>query len=265
MSKKGTMDKAYIMTQVRLGDLYSSQSYQRPIVKKHVAKIIREFDPIKLDPIKVVRKGNRYYVYDGQHRVAACRTLFGNNYRIPAQVYDDISYQYQAKLFAEQDDVSKKLTVNEKMKALYESGDPYMVRFHDIVTEYGFNCNFEPAGVYKNNNRVGAYKTLYNDVFLRKGEDRLRTILKIVVDAYGVITTCTQKYMIQGLNVFLDTYEGEYRYERLIKALSYDTPVAIKNAGDVFKNLPPQIRYGRAILDKYNYRVVKHLQLPVRL
>lgn len=51
--------------------LCSDSSYQRKIDEKRVQKIVREFKPSLVNLIKVSFRNERYYIFDGQHRVDA--------------------------------------------------------------------------------------------------------------------------------------------------------------------------------------------------
>lgn len=55
--------------QVRLGELNMGLGYQRPVNNRVVNTIVIEYDPRKLDPIKLSYREDKYYVFDGQHRV----------------------------------------------------------------------------------------------------------------------------------------------------------------------------------------------------
>ena len=84
-------------------DLISSQKYQRDIDQKEVAYIVSNFNPHKFGIIKVSFRDGKYYVYDGQHRIAAFKVLNGNQDGfVKCEVHYGLTYEDEAKYFAEQ-------------------------------------------------------------------------------------------------------------------------------------------------------------------
>ena len=59
-------------------DLISNQPYQRDVDQKRVSYIVTNYDPHKFGIIKVSYRDGKYYVYDGQHRIASFKVLNGD-------------------------------------------------------------------------------------------------------------------------------------------------------------------------------------------
>lgn len=264
MKEKG-FEPVYYLTSVKAGDCVSTQEYQRAVKNSHVAEIIDNFDPVKFDPIKVIRRESKNYVFDGQHRLVAAISMFGKDCKVPALVYKVMPYEVEAELFAKQDEGNKKLTTPERLKAFYEAGEAMVVRFHDIVEEYGYDCNWKTPGGFGNTRMIGSYQYLYHNILVMRGEPRLRRVLGILNDAWGKTYQTTQLYLLKGINEFLNVYEGEYDRNKLVRNLRNTTPQAIKDRGDGYKSVSSKKKYARAILDVYNYRAKEQNQLPIRI
>jgi len=75
--EKGNTEMTQIMN-LNTKDLISSQSYQRDVDQKRVSYIVTNYDPHKFGIIKVSFRDGKYYVFDGQHRIAAFKVLNGD-------------------------------------------------------------------------------------------------------------------------------------------------------------------------------------------
>ena len=81
--------------------------YQRHLNANRVKRIAAEFDERIANAPKVSYRDGHYYVFDGQHTIAA-RKLLNNNsdLNIVCKVYSGLTEQQEALLFAQQTGVS---------------------------------------------------------------------------------------------------------------------------------------------------------------
>lgn len=244
-------------------NLTSAQNYQRRIRRPDVNAIKNSFDPYKLDPLKVVERNGKYYVFDGQHRLCALIELFGQDVIVPIVVYKNLPYEKEAELFMTQDEDRRKLTVEERLKARYESGKKDVIEFRDVMEQFGFECDFKKSGgVSGTSNKIGAYGYLWKHIYLKKGVERLRKVLDIATKAYGSYTEATLSELLKGLNCFLDYYDGDYDKQRLISVLKRTSPSVIKNAGKTDGTRTGDAKYAAYIVKEYNSRLT-HGRLSV--
>lgn len=89
--------------------------YQRNLNANRVKRIAAEFDERIANAPKVSYRDGHYYVFDGQHTIAA-RKLLNNNcdLNIVCKVYSGLTEQQEALLFAQQTGVSAPLTAGAK-------------------------------------------------------------------------------------------------------------------------------------------------------
>ena len=97
--------------------------YQRNLNANRVKRIAAEFDERIANAPKVSYRDGHYYVFDGQHTIAA-RKLLNNNcdLNIVCKVYSGLTEQQEALLFAQQTGVSAPLTAGAKMRAKIRGG-----------------------------------------------------------------------------------------------------------------------------------------------
>ena len=102
--------------------LTSGVAYQRVINHKRVQDIVKKFNVHKLGTIKVSFRDGKYHVYDGQHRLMILKII--NNSKecmVPCEVHYGLTYEDEARLFAEQYEGATRVDIIYQMGALVEA------------------------------------------------------------------------------------------------------------------------------------------------
>ena len=109
--------------QIPINNLVSSQEYQRNLSIKHVQKAAANFDLYQINPVKVSRRDNINYVFNGQHTIEIVALVSGSRETpVWCMVYDDLEYQHEADIFANQMKYVKPLLPYEIFMASIEAG-----------------------------------------------------------------------------------------------------------------------------------------------
>ena len=94
--------------QIPIKNLVSNQGYQRALSKAHIAKAAANFDIYQINPVKVSRRDGINYVFDGQHTAEVVALVSGSRETpVWCMIYDDLCYQHEADIFAEQQKYTK--------------------------------------------------------------------------------------------------------------------------------------------------------------
>ena len=102
-------------SQINSKSIISEPSYQRMVDFSRVKKIVSNFNPNLVNPIKVSFRDGKYYVFDGQHTLKAL--VAKNNNRdlmVECKVYYGMTLEDEAKLFAEQNGISRTVESAQK-------------------------------------------------------------------------------------------------------------------------------------------------------
>ena len=93
------------------------ETYQRELSPDRVRRIVKAFDERIANEPKVSYRGGHYYVFDGQHTIAA-RKLRNDNQdlKVRCKVYFGMSDKDEALLFAQQTGASAKLSTGVKIR-----------------------------------------------------------------------------------------------------------------------------------------------------
>ena len=113
-------------------------TYQRTLNEDRVRKIAAEFDERIANEPKVSSRGGCYYVFDGQHTIAARKFLNGGrDLPIRCKVFYGLSERDEALLFAQQTGASANLTAGARFRALVYGGDKEALAFQKVTEAVG--------------------------------------------------------------------------------------------------------------------------------
>lgn len=232
--------------------LTSGLPYQRPVNPKEVDRLIREWDERLLDPVTVSFRDGKFYVVDGQHRIAAMRKMNGGNgVMVNCKVYNGLTYEQEADLCYKLDKAKKRLSLSQSTNALAESGaDAETAEIRRLVESCGFtwalNKRHGKTGeIVSTRALINAYRLLGGDGFSR--------MLSLMWEAWQGDARSLTANLLSGMALFVKTYETEFTDRTFIKRLSQVDPDEINRRGRAdFSTNKASLRYARVILEKYN-------------
>lgn len=245
-------------TTIPAKDIEINRLYQRDTHNAVINKIVRDFDYHLVNPIKVVYRDGKYYAFDAQHTCLALRALFGDSFRVPCFVYDDIpTWCDEAALFEACNTTArgKKVTPAEVWKSRLNRGEP-------AATVIASICKAEGAPLVLNGNGKGiralsAVESIYNTL----GEKLLAEVIRILVGAWNCEQYSLDAQMLKGMAKFVDAYHGQYSRAQLINKLAKTAPVNILRAGRASVG-GGSAKYAREILNVYNSGRMAANRLP---
>ena len=123
--------------QITIKNLVSNQEYQRDLSEIHVKRAVENFDPYQINPVKVSRRDGINYVFNGQHTIEIIATVSGSRETpVWCMIYDDLVYEHEADIFANQQKYVKPLSSYEIFVANIEAGNEEQLIIKGIVESY---------------------------------------------------------------------------------------------------------------------------------
>lgn len=249
----GTMmqGKSYKEIQINSSELLIPRNlYQRSLNNKRVREIAAHFDEYIANEPKVSARDGKYYVFDGQHTIAARKMLNGDrDLPILCKVYSDLTPEDEAILFAQQTGFSAKLYPGAKVRALVFAGDPEAVAFLEATENAGLTLSFNQS---RGSKRIGCVATAFAE-FQSAGDEIYTEALRVIAAAWGGHKDSLRAETIQGVTEFIRLYHGEYDPKRLVSRCHRCDPMHIyrrsKAAGD---SLPTPQKYILEVWNIYN-------------
>ena len=226
-------------------------NYQRKPNYNKIKEIVNNYNPNRMKPLDVSYRGGKYYVYDGQHRLAALRHL-NDNKDLPVQclVHYGMTESDEALLFAIQDEGVIRVTLEDKYNSLYFSGDKDMIELKRICESCGLECNYKRNG--SENKKINCYKEIFT-IYKKYGEVQLRKVLNTIVEAWNGEADSIVAGIVGGMNLFILKYDGEYDEKKLIQRLKKVHPATIKRDGKLLAStFSGKTMYAVMIMNIYN-------------
>ena len=117
--------------------------YQRQLDQRRVDQIIKEYDGDLHNEPKVSYRDGKYWVFNGQHSIAAWRGIHnGEDMPVYCKVFKGMTWLEECEAFMKQNGLSKDPTTNEKLRAAFNSKDPAVVDMVEKAKLCGFNVDF---------------------------------------------------------------------------------------------------------------------------
>jgi hypothetical protein len=228
--------------------ILSDPDYQRQIDFNRVKKIAASFNENLVNPIKVSFRCGKYYVFDGQHTLAALKMLNNNSdLMVDCKVYYGLTKRQEAELFSQQNGISRNVETIAKLKALYVAGDVDVVNMVRLTAMSGLYINFTKGRAF---NKIVAVSKAFQ-IYKNTNEQEYIHILSLIKDAWLGMPESLSTEVLGGTYIFDKVYKGRYS-DRIFASQLYKTnPLEIIRDGKL-SPLSGDSKYARQILISYN-------------
>lgn len=238
---------------IPIKNLSSNQKYQRPISNAHVGKTALNFDLYQINPVKVSRRDGINYVFDGQHTIETVAAA-SNSRETPVwcMIYDDLDYEQEADIFANQKKFTRPLKSIEIFNANIEAENDVQLTIKKIVESY--DLVISPRRITGHINAVSALEYIFN----KYGYHVLdRTLLLLISTWMGDVDSLSSN-MLKGTARLLVAYGENLKDEQFVDRLS---KVSVREIIRTAKERHAGTQgYAEALLLQYN----KRLKYPLR-
>lgn len=177
--------------------------YQRVLRDSTVAAIVENFDPVGIGSLLVSQRDGAYWVFDGQHRLAALKALGIRS--VSCIVYTGMTASEEAKAWDYYNTQSKRATILDKASAALFRGDTLAVAIDQVVKSTGMDIDYQQKG---KNGAIKAYAAL-QQVYTKYGAEFLRDVLLVIKSTLGTERYTFEAYIIKGFAEFLHKYKDD--------------------------------------------------------
>lgn len=237
------------------------ETYQRPFTSSRAKEIAEKFDERIANEPKVSYRDGRYFVFDGQHTVAARVMLNGGkDLPIRCKVYYGMTEKEEALLFAQQTGISAPLSAGARIRAEIFGDDPIAAAFFEANEAIGLQLDYDHA---RGLDRIGCIKTAFN-AYKRIGEERYKEAMTILKTAWDGEPDSFRTENVLAITYFVDLYHDQYCPQRLVSQLHRSDPLTIYREGRAMGvNLSGYKKYLFQLLCIYNGNSKKY-SLPMK-
>ncbi|MCR4719784.1 MAG: hypothetical protein K5768_09170 [Firmicutes bacterium] len=231
--------------QIPIKNLVSNQDYQRNLSVYHVEKVAENFDLYQINPVKVSRRDGINYVFDGQHTIETILLVSGSqDTPVWCMVYDDLTYEHEADIFANQMKYTKKLQPYEIFCANIEAGNHDQQMIKELVESYGLTI-----GTGKAPGVISAVSTL-ESIYFKYGVQVLNHVLRLCVATWEGDINSFSANILNAIAKLIVTYRDTLDDEVFIEKIGAISPKTLgRTAHD---RRPGSLGYAEAMIIAYN-------------
>ena len=230
---------------IPIKDLITDQDYQRALSERHVKQLTDNFDLLQIRPIRVSRRDGKNYVMDGQHTIATIYTASGSaETPVWCMIYEQLEYQREANIFANQQKYVKNLTAYEIFVANIEAGSDKHLMIKDIVESHGL----EISTMSKQNGicAVGALEYIYDNYDI----EIFNRTLRLLIGTWEGSSLSLGAGMLKGMAKLLNAVGDEIIDSVFIERLGHSSEREIIRSARERRG--GQMGFAEAILLVYN-------------
>lgn len=205
--------------QIPIKNLVSNQEYQRNLSLHHIDMATKNFDLYQINPVKVSRRDGINYVFNGQHTIEIVARVSGSRETpVWCMIYDDLCYEEEADIFANQMKYVKPLTPYEIFLANIEAGNDQQLIIKELVESYGLVLSNKKAP-----NNIAAITTIEN-IYEKYGYQVLSNVLRVVIATWEGECYSLSSNVLNAIAKIIITY-GDSFDEEIFKARLGEIPI----------------------------------------
>lgn len=238
------------MTSIRPSLLKVDQKYQRETELKAVKKIVKNWDEMLVNPPKVSsREDGSYYVFDGQHTVAAWIEVHGDE-PIICRVYTGLTESQEKDLFVKQNGVVTNVKSREKLRAEYNFDNPEITDMVKCAMLLGLTVKFDTPT--NGDNVINAVECL-NSIYKRLGRDNFINVLTVIKNTWNGEKSSLTRGILSGVAFIYEHFNERVTNAKMIEALRRHTPDYYMREAKEMSG-PLGRRVARVMIKSYNFQ-----------
>ena len=242
---------------IPIKNLVSNQDYQRNLSQAHIERAAANFDLYQINPVKVSRRDGNNYVFNGQHTIEIVALVSGSrDTPVWCMIYDDLCYEHEADIFANQQKYVKALNPYEVFIANIEAGNDQQLIIRDLVGSYGLKIGYSKAA-----GEISAVSTLEN-IFSKYGYHVLDRTLRLCIATWEGEKNSFSGNILNAIAKLITVY-GDALIDEIFKeklsALSVKQ--LIRNAKERRSGM---MGVAEVMVLEYNGRKKSSTRLPIR-
>ena len=237
---------------IPIQNLVSSQEYQRGLSPSQVDNAAANFDLHQINPVKVSRRDGVNYVVNGQHTIEIVAQVSGSREcPVWCMIYDDLSYQHEADVFANQMKFVRPLRPYEIFMANIEAGNEQLL-IRDLVESYSLSI-----GTTRSYGVIAAVSSV-ESIYDKFGYHVLDRTLRLCVGTWEGDMDSLSANVLNGIARLVYTYGEQLRDDSFKERVG---AVSIKQLSRTAKERRPgSLGYAEAMLVVYNRKCKYPLQ-----
>ena len=230
---------------IPIKNLVSNQDYQRNLSQARIEKTAENFDLYQINPVKVSRRDGVNYVFTGQHTIEIVALVSGSrDTPVWCMIYDELVYEHEADIFANQQKFVKRLSPYEVFTANLEAGNDDQLIIRDLLESYGLSLGTRKAPCV-----ICAVSTL-EQIYQTHGYHMLSRVLRLCAGTWEGDENSFSANILNGITRLVYTFGDQLNdevFKERVGALSIKQLVRMSK-----ERCPGSMGYAEAMLLEYN-------------
>ena len=230
---------------VPIKNLVSNQEYQRSLSPTHVERAAAEFDIYQINPVKVSRRNGINYVFNGQHTIEIVASVSGSrDTPVWCMIYDELSYEREADIFANQMRFVKRLQPCEIFKANIEAENHDQMMVYSLLNSYHLT-----VGQKRRPGVICAISTV-EAIYQKYGRAVLDRVLRLIVGTWEGDVNSFSANILNAVAKLIVTYQNSLDDELFMDRIG---SISVKQVTRMAKDRRPgSMGFAEAMLIEYN-------------
>ena len=231
--------------QIPIKNLVSNQDYQRHLSQDHIRRAAEHFNLCQINPVKGSRRQGINYVFNGQHTIEIVALVSGTrDTPVWCMVYDELEYEQEADIFANQQRFVKKLLPYEIFAANIEAGNDEQLIIKALVESFDLRiCGNSRPGC------ICCVATLEN-LYRKYGYDILQRCLRLCIATWEGEADSLTSNILRGIAHLAAAYEDALKDDMFVEKVGRFSPREISRTAKERK--AGSMGYAEAMLIFYN-------------
>lgn len=252
-------------TEIRYEKINTKDIVVNPLAQREVEsrkaqfnRIMKDFRPELVNPVKVARINGKNYCFDGQMTMKVLRERAKKNTGkdsalVDCLVFYGLTELDMATLFANQDTNHSTVRFADKVRVMKNFGDPEMTDFVKKTEAGGLYIAWKTSTGRGAINAVSTLFKCYKELIASqdKPTDQYQEFVDVIKRAWDGDPESLRAQILRGVSLFMKTYVGQYDTERLVKKLSEVHPNRIMRDASVDRSRGDR-KYAVMVLNIYN-------------
>lgn len=183
---------------VRITNMEVSPLAQRDYKQYRVDHLVANFDPEQIGTPVVNHRDGKYFIIDGQHRVATLKAVGWGDQSVECEVYQDLTEAEEAEMFLKRNDTLS-VTAFDRFRIGVRAGRHPEIDVDKIIRDQGLRVARSGPGAIK------APATLVK-VYNSHGGQVLTAAISVAYAAYNDLGL--ESRVIHGLSLMLSRYKN---------------------------------------------------------
>ena len=230
---------------VPIKNLVSNQEYQRSLSPTHIERAAAEFDIYQINPVKVSRRNGINYVFNGQHTIEIVASVSGSrDTPVWCMIYDELSYEREADIFASQMRFVKRLQPCEIFKANLEAENHDQMMVYSLLNSYHLT-----VGQKRRPGVICAISTV-EAIYQKYGRAVLDRVLRLIVGTWEGDVNSFSANILNAVAKLVVTYQNSLDDELFMDRIG---SISVKQVTRMAKDRRPgSMGFAEAMLIEYN-------------